>query len=224
MAAAIADPGGHRRRAKHRAHRLDLGEEEAIARLDLGAGEAVAGKVAETDNGGAADRAAMRLDQAAGGGGECHGEGLPALAQSCDGAVEAAGRFGLQPRTEGEEAGAVDRRARALGQPAGNQRRLARRPPGNEALVLALDDGLGAIGRRDEVGDAETELGVLELGPIAGAHQRDRAEHGEADRADQDGKEKDLPGAAAVAEEPGRGRGLRLGGSCKKRYERCEER
>ena len=111
--------------------------------------------------------------------------------------------FGLQPGAESEKAGAVERRARAFAETPGDERRLARRAPGDQTLVLALDHRLGAVGGGGQVGDAVAELGILQLGAVAGAHQRDGADHGEADRTDEDGEEKDLPGIDGIAEKRG---------------------
>ena len=122
-----------------------------MARLDLGAGEAVAGEVAEADDGRAADGAAARPRSA----GRAlvattRLKGSPRSRSRAIGAIEAAGRIraSARCRRRGRRRGRPARRRRRQG--AGDERRLARRAPGDQPLVLLVDQRLGAVGGRLE--------------------------------------------------------------------------
>ena len=199
----IARPHRHRRRGEHGAGGGDLGDEEPAPRLRLGARQAIAGEVAEARHGKAADGPSLHLDQAIGLRIDGDQEGFAAVAKARDRAIEAAGRFRLQPVAEGKEPGALARCAGRFEEVAGDQRRRARRAPGDQPLVLAGDQRLGAIRGRLEVGDLVAERLVFDFDPVARADERDRAEHREGDRADEDGVEHQLDGVDLTRKESG---------------------
>ena len=199
-ALVVAQPDGHRRRGERGAHRLDLGRDQLVADLHLGERQPVAGEIAKTHHRRAAGGPPLRFQQPAAGRGNRQGERLAAFAQPRDGAIDPRRRIRLQPCAESEEAGPVERRS-PLRQAPGDQRRLAGRAPGDQALILAGEQRLGPVGGRLEVGDLGAELGILVLGPVPGAQRSDRAPHRKAHRPDKGGKENDLDWAGIAEDE-----------------------
>ena len=183
LAVLVAQPDRHRRHRQHGAHGFDFRGQRVVTALDLGKGQAVAGEIAETRHRRAADRGPAHLDQAVGAAGHDQCEGFAALAHADDAVVELAGRIRRQPHAEGEELGAADRRAGDCRQAAGNQRRLARHGPRHQALVVVVDQRLGAVERCPQLADLGVQGRVLAFSAEARPIKRHDAEHGEEHRA-----------------------------------------
>ena len=172
----VAEPDRHRRGGEHRAHRLDLGREQLVARLELGARQRSPVRSRKRTSAGRADRAAAGLDQAAGRGGDGQGEGLAALAER----VRRRGRAGRPIPA----AARCRRRGRRRGRPARRSRRaarrrraaLARRASQATRRWSSSSSAISALGGGLEAGDARAERVVLGLGAVAGADQRDGAD------------------------------------------------
>ena len=126
---------------------------------------------------------------------------LASFAQARDELGEAFGRIRRQPRAERQEGFAIRWCTGGRRQHAGNERRLARRAPRNETLILFVDERLGAIGCRFQIADLQTQTIVFALGAITRAHELDRAQHREGDGAEERRHQHDLSGVDAIGEE-----------------------
>ena len=139
--------------------------------------------------------AAHRLEQVSGARLYNQVEAVAMVAKRRSGALERGGGAGRKPAAEGEEGASVDRHAGTRRQLAENGRRIAFIGPDDEALVLEIDEGIGASQGFAELRHTSAQFGILRGDPRSLADEPYRRQERGAHGAGEDRKLNDLGSA-----------------------------